>query len=72
MLVWHTETRYYALAVRRDLFGGIEVVSWWGGRGSRRGGMKVVPAQDWRHALRLARSIAKRRHQHGYQRGSVR
>ena len=66
MLLWQTDTRYYAVAVRRDLFGGIEVLAWWGGRGSRLGSMRASPVDDWRQALAVVRAIARRRRHHGY------
>lgn len=68
MLFWQTAKRYYALTVRRNLFGAIEIVTWWGGRGSRLGHMRSLPAADWREALAVVRAIAKRRQQHGYRR----
>ena len=66
MLVWRTPMRHYRAIVQRDLFGNWEFMRIWGGRGSGRGGSKVLPVADREAGLRLMQQQALRRHARGY------
>ncbi|RXZ42725.1 WGR domain-containing protein [Crenobacter cavernae] len=61
MRLYLSSSRFYAVAVQRDLFGEPVIVRCWGGRGSRLGGMTTEPF-SW---PRL-HQIHKERRRHGY------
>lgn len=61
MRVYLSPTRYYVVAVQRDLFGSCVLVRTWGGRGSRRGGTATEP---YSHERLI--EIDKARRAHGY------
>ena len=64
--LWLTEQRYYMLQVQLNLFGDWELLKAWGGRGSRRGGYRVMPAQDAGQAMTFLNTESHRRARRGY------
>ncbi len=63
---WETPSRYYETHVQQDLWGEWQVVRVWGGKGSRRGGMKIERLTSRDEALTELHAIAVRRRAHGY------
>lgn len=63
---WLTEQRFYLLQVQQNLFREWELLKAWGGRDSRRGGYRVVPAQDAGQAMALLNTESRRRARRGY------
>jgi hypothetical protein len=63
---WETDTRYYVAMVQRDLFGDLEVLQFWGGKTSERGGWKKLPMPDSVAAFAFIEKIGKKRIAHKY------
>lgn len=62
---WETDSRYYELHEGTDLFGARVLLQVWGGKGSKRGGVRTVA--DTPEAIeRVTREVARRRRRHGY------
>lgn len=61
MRLYLSPNRYYSVAIQRDLFGRPVLISCWGGRWSRRGGIRTEP-----YTPEKVREIHKRRLAHGY------
>jgi hypothetical protein len=58
---WESATRYYAAMVQRDLFGDMEVLQVWGGKGNRLGGSKKLLTAGTEEAFALVEKIGQRR-----------
>lgn len=65
-LRWETASRYYAIYIHADLWGGLVMTRVWGGKGSRIGGQQSAPVESEQIEQVLA-EIARRRRQHRYQ-----
>ena len=63
---WESNTRYYAARLHTDLLGDLVVTSFWGGKSSRRGGIRNIMVATWREGLDTLKSISKTRLRHGY------
>lgn len=64
---FESPTRYYLVRCARDLFGDLVLSRYWGGLGSRRGGVRHCAMANANEALSALAAIERRRHQHGYQ-----
>jgi predicted DNA-binding WGR domain protein len=62
----HEKQRYYTVRLEQDLFGDWTLVSCWGGRHSKRGGMQIKRLEGYEQGLAAIEQLAKRRRQHGY------
>ncbi len=65
-LRWETASRYYAVYVHSDLWGGKVLTKTWGGKGSHIGGQQHSPVTD-EQIERALQEIADRRRKHKYQ-----
>ena len=63
---WTTETRYYIVEVRQDMFGTWLVESTWGSRSTKLGNNKQWHVDTHEKALSILESIKKRRIVRGY------
>lgn len=61
MRLYRTDTRYYCVAVQRDLFNDPVIIRCWGGRFNNLGGMASEPLVPGR-----LRQIDRERRAHGY------
>ena len=59
--------RYYHAYLVEDLFGEWTLITVWGGRGSRLGGMRSTGVASYADGQAQIQKIAKRRQQHGYE-----
>ena len=64
---WLTDTRYYKARIAHDLWGGVEVQLAWGGRRSRRGGMKRMVVFSTAEAEEVLNRVDRRRRARGYE-----
>lgn len=67
-LRWETSSRYYEARVQQDLWGEWQVVRTWGGKRSRRGGMKAEVCASREEACARITAVAQHRRQRGYER----
>lgn len=67
ILRWQTSRRYYCATIQPDLFGGMVLMTCWGGRGTNLGGMAEMPVEDMKTARAALHEIGQRREQHKYQ-----
>lgn len=63
---WEKATRYYEAHVQQDLWGEWLVVRTWGGKGSRRGGIKAELCATRKEACARFERIAQLRQRRGY------
>lgn len=63
MRFYRTDTRYYSVAVQRDLFGEAVIIRCWGGLFNHLGGIATEPLVPGR-----LREIHRERLAHGYRR----
>ena len=63
------KARYYQVHLDRDLFGDWTLRKVWGGIGSSRGRMHNTAVPSYDEGVEQIRAIARRRSQHGYERG---
>lgn len=64
--VHHEKHRYYRVYLEQDLFGDWAVRMVWGGRLSRRGGMRSIAVASYEEGLLKIRALEKRRRARGY------
>lgn len=63
---WHKGHKYYNLHIQPDLFGGASLIKTWGGKGSKRGGCKVIYCESEKEATIAIGDTVKRRKLRGY------
>ena len=63
---WETERRYYLAWVQEDLFGELELVQVWGGKGTRLGSVRRRPIAATAQGRAALERIARVRMRRGY------
>ena len=65
---WESADRYYMAWIQRDLFGGLELATVWGGKGNRLGGARYVPVASLDAAVVALADLDRRRRARQYRR----
>ena len=65
---WESADRYYMAWILRDLFGGLELATVWGGKGNRLGGARYVPVASLDAAVVALADLDRRRRARQYRR----
>lgn len=68
---WESECRYYMAWVQRDLFGGLELATVWGGKDNRLGGVRYLPVASLDAAAAALVKLDRRRRARRYRRINV-
>lgn len=63
---WESADRYYMAWIQRDLFGGLELATVWGGKGNRLGGARYVPVASLDAAVAAIAELDRRRRARQY------
>lgn len=63
---WESDTRYYVAVIHPDLFNGLVLSRYWGGKSSRKGGARHEVIGSLEEGVAMIQKYDKERAKHGY------